>query len=79
MQPPIQSASRATCGSSWGSSWSACALACALSLGLPSLTLAQTKASPNEPVTLNFVGADIEAVARTMATLTGRNVVGTRA
>ncbi|WP_374519972.1 type II secretion system secretin GspD [Hydrogenophaga sp.] len=75
MQPPIQSASRATWGSSWGSSWSACALACALSLGLPSLTLAQTKASPNEPVTLNFVGADIEAVARTMATLTGRNVV----
>ena len=30
---------------------------------------------PGEPVTLNFVGADIEAVARTMATITGRNVV----
>jgi len=29
----------------------------------------------SEPVTLNFVGADIEAVARTMATITGRNVV----
>ena len=29
----------------------------------------------NEPVTLSFVGADIEAVARTMATITGRNVV----
>ncbi len=29
----------------------------------------------NEPVTLNFAGADIEAVARTMATITGRNVV----
>lgn len=28
-----------------------------------------------EPVTLNFSNADIEAVARTMATLTGRNVV----
>ena len=30
---------------------------------------------PGEPVTLNFMGADIEAVARTMATITGRNVV----
>ncbi|MDP2256069.1 MAG: type II secretion system secretin GspD, partial [Polaromonas sp.] len=28
-----------------------------------------------EPVTLNFVNADIEAVARTMAVITGRNVV----
>lgn len=28
-----------------------------------------------EPVTLNFANAEIEAVARTMATLTGRNVV----
>ena len=28
-----------------------------------------------EPITLNFSNADIEAVARTMATLTGRNVV----
>ncbi len=28
-----------------------------------------------EPVTLNFVNADIDAVARTMATITGRNVV----
>ena len=28
-----------------------------------------------EPVTLNFVGAEIEAVARAMATITGRNVV----
>jgi len=35
--------------------------------------LAQGRAS--EPVTLNFVAADIEAVARTMATITGRNVV----
>ena len=29
----------------------------------------------NEPVTLNFANADIEAVARTIATITGRNVV----
>ncbi|MCF8168213.1 MAG: type II secretion system secretin GspD, partial [Rhodoferax sp.] len=28
-----------------------------------------------EPITLNFTGAEIEAVARAMATLTGRNVV----
>lgn len=42
--------------------------------------LAQT--SPNtpaakrgEPITLNFSNAEVEAVARTMATLTGRNVV----
>jgi general secretion pathway protein D len=30
---------------------------------------------PGEPVTLNFANAEIEAVARTMATITGRNVV----
>ena len=30
---------------------------------------------PGEPITLNFVNADIEAVARAMATLSGRNVV----
>ena len=30
---------------------------------------------PGEPVTLNFANADIEAVARTMAVITGRNVV----
>ena len=28
-----------------------------------------------EPVTLNFANAEIEAVARTMAAITGRNVV----
>ncbi|WP_439517831.1 type II secretion system secretin GspD [Hydrogenophaga sp.] len=38
--------------------------------GLPA-ALAQTR----EPVTLNFVGAEIESVARTMAAITGRNVV----
>jgi len=32
-------------------------------------------AKRNEPVTLNFNNAEIEAVARTMATVTGRNVV----
>ncbi|MCD2512881.1 type II secretion system secretin GspD [Comamonas endophytica] len=36
---------------------------------------AQTAVRSNEPVTLNFAGAEIEAVARTMATITGRNVV----
>lgn len=36
---------------------------------------AQTAPRSNEPVTLNFSGAEIEAVARTMATITGRNVV----
>ncbi len=34
-----------------------------------------TSVRPGEPVTLNFVNADIEAVARTMATISGRNVV----
>jgi general secretion pathway protein D len=54
------------------------ALALAISLALGTLgastTQAQSRRTP-EPVTLNFVGADIEAVARTMATITGRNVV----
>ena len=46
----------------------------ALSLGgVPAPSQAQSRAS--EPVVLNFVGAEIEAVARTMATITGRNVV----
>ncbi|WP_375574414.1 type II secretion system secretin GspD [Paracidovorax oryzae] len=36
---------------------------------------APSSVRPGEPVTLNFAGADIEAVARTMATITGRNVV----
>ena len=30
---------------------------------------------PSEPVTLNFANAEIEAVARTLATITGKNVV----
>ena len=36
---------------------------------------AQVAPRPGEPVTLNFVNAEIDAVARTMATITGRNVV----
>ena len=45
---------------------------------LPSAALAQARKSPvkpGEPVVLNFVNADIEAVARTVATLSGANVV----
>ena len=54
----------------------AVALSTCLALGLgvlPAPSHAQNRAS--EPVVLNFVGAEIEAVARTMATITGRNVV----
>src|SRR6478735_12835648 len=47
-------------------------LACALAVGSPGISLAQRAA---EPVTLNFVNADIEAVARTMAAISGRNIV----
>src|SRR3954452_208252 len=47
-------------------------LACALVAGSPAPLLAQRA---SEPVTLNFVNADIEAVARTMASITGRNIV----
>jgi len=41
------------------------------------LSQAQTSGAPQqgEPITLNFSNADIETVARTMATITGRNVV----
>jgi general secretion pathway protein D len=51
------------------------------SLAVAALTLAPQHSAQaqsrgaNEPVVLNFVGAEIEAVARTMATITGRNVV----
>jgi general secretion pathway protein D len=47
-------------------------IACALAAGLPGVSLAQRS---SEPVTLNFVNADIEAVARTMAAISGRNIV----
>lgn len=60
--------------------------ACLLFTLLSDLSFAQTKkASPAEnsknaqraggPVTLNFANAEIDAVARTMAVITGRNVV----
>ncbi|MBN9372260.1 MULTISPECIES: type II secretion system secretin GspD [unclassified Hydrogenophaga] len=54
---------------------SALALACALALSLHGAPTATAQTRPTEPVTLNFVGAEIEAVARTMATITGRSVV----
>src|SRR6185369_8936608 len=47
-------------------------LVCALAAGAPGISHAQRS---NEPVTLNFVNADIEAVARTMAAIIGRNIV----
>ena len=57
-----------------GTALTAIALAAGLALSaLPWQALAQNK--NNEPVVLNFVGAEIEAVARTIATITGRNVV----
>ena len=40
--------------------------------GAPGLSLAQRSV---EPITLNFAGAEIEAVARTMAAITGRSIV----
>jgi general secretion pathway protein D len=56
----------------------ALSLALNLSFGVNSaLAQGAGKASvkPGEPVTLNFVNAEIEAVARTVATLSGANVV----
>ena len=53
--------------------FAAVSLAVAMLLGLaPPGALAQRA---NEPVTLNFQNADIDAVARAMSTITGRNVV----
>ena len=46
----------------------ACALMCCITTG----AFAQQR---GEPITLNFVGAEIEAVARTMGIITGRTVV----
>src|SRR6478736_1637315 len=51
-------------------------VALAIAAGVPAT--AQTSRAPRasrQPVTLNFVNADIEAVARTMAAITGRNIV----
>ncbi|OGB53994.1 MAG: type II secretion system protein GspD [Burkholderiales bacterium RIFOXYD12_FULL_59_19] len=42
---------------------------------LPALAVAQSAARSAEPVTLNFNNAEIDAVARTFASITGRNVV----
>ena len=53
----------------------ALALAMSLGLGLLASPLASAQSGSREPVVLNFVNADIEAVARTMATISGRNVV----
>ena len=50
-----------------------CALA--LALQLTNAQAASVQVTTNEPVTLNFVDADIEDVARTMAVLSQRNVV----
>src|SRR6187402_3095659 len=50
----------------------AASLALALLLGVPGVALAQRA---SEPITLNFQNAEIEAVARTMAAITGRNIV----
>ena len=50
-------------------------------ISLSQVSIAQPAAKPqitprqDEPVTLNFVNAEIDAVARTLATITGRNVV----
>ncbi len=51
------------------------ALALALLLATGQAPLPSAHAQTREPVTLNFVGAEIESVARTMAAITGRNVV----
>ena len=50
---------------------------CLVLLGSAALAQGAGKAAvkPGEPVTLNFVNAEIEAVARTVATLSGANVV----
>jgi general secretion pathway protein D len=61
---------------------SALALALSLSLAPSLLGLALTHAAPpakkaasSQPITLNFVNAEIESVARTLATLSNRNLV----
>ena len=51
------------------------ALNSATTAAQPQAKSAARKATRQEPVTLNFVNADIEAVARTLATLSGHNVV----
>ena len=58
-----------------GKTPTALALATMMVLGLWTGAPVQAQNRNAEPVTLNFVAADIESVARTMATITGRNVV----
>ena len=43
--------------------------------GLRAAAASRRRSAPREPITLNFINAEIEAVARTMAAITGRNVV----
>ncbi|MBE7942716.1 type II secretion system protein GspD, partial [Ramlibacter aquaticus] len=51
-------------------------VALAIAAGAPAgAQPARSTHGSREPVTLNFVNADIEAVARTMAAITGRNIV----
>jgi general secretion pathway protein D len=52
--------------------FAALCFACALAAGPLGVSFAQRA---TEPITLNFVNADIDAVARTMAAITGRNIV----
>ena len=58
-----------------GKTPTALALATMMVFGLWTGAPVQAQNRNAEPVTLNFVAADIESVARTMATITGRNVV----
>ena len=51
------------------------ALPVLLTLGAGAIHAQEAAVRPGEPVTLNFQNAEIESVARTLATLTGRNVV----
>lgn len=53
--------------------FAAASLALALLLAAPPAAVQAQRAT--EPVTLNFQNAEIEAVARTMAAITGRNIV----
>jgi general secretion pathway protein D len=58
------------------SAFGALAIAICLAAAGPGFAQQPQRArAAREPVTLNFVNADIEAVARTMAAITGRNIV----
>src|SRR3954468_17031295 len=51
------------------------ALAAMLANAAPAAFAQRAAPRSAEPVTLNFANAEIEAVARTMAAITGRNIV----